>query len=240
MSAPIIFNFAGLPGGSAYCFTSYSRFALDIAAGMSGSLVGAYSTFNYGSTQPAVDDQNKPWFNTNDGQWYFFDSGIWVRPHPTPPGGDERRLWVGSQSDLWSYDGGDGSDPATTTPTGAVGAMWQVDATPAARIPLFPGTLPGGTVVNVGSTGGSEQKTLGLTEMPPHTHTFDLEQDGTSGSIVWPAKTGGAATPHYVDGATTKSAGGTGSPAAAAAFSLMNPYYGIFLIKRTGRVYITA
>ena len=59
-------------------------------------------------------------------RWFFWNGGAWVWPHLIPPGDGERRIWVGSESDLWFHDGGDGTDPATATDT--VGAMWEKDA----------------------------------------------------------------------------------------------------------------
>lgn len=63
-------------------------------------------------------------------RWFFWNGSAWVWPHLTPPGSGERRIWVGTEADLWFYDGGDGTNPATATDT--VGAMWEKDLTVAA------------------------------------------------------------------------------------------------------------
>ncbi len=74
--------------------------------------------------------------NTTDGinygdplRWFFWNGTAWVWPHQVPPLSEERRLWLGTEADLWFYDGGDGTTPVGATDT--TGAMWAVDlATP--------------------------------------------------------------------------------------------------------------
>lgn len=172
-SGEIVFEFAGLIPD--YCFVSYNRFALDIVAAMTGHLAGEYNTFNYGNSEPAVNDRSKPWLRTNpDGtmdRWYVFAGGLWVSPHEMEPG---TRIispsTLVSASDVWAWDGGDGTDPATTTPSYATGAMWEVDPILTARFPLGAGTLPSGAVVAPNATGGNETHALQPAEIPAHTH----------------------------------------------------------------------
>lgn len=157
---PIRFLFAGLP--AEYCIESAQRFALDIAAGMSGYVPGTYSFINYGNTEPAPEDRDKPWVRLNgDGSLdrvYVYFNGFWSAPNPRTPDG-ERIWWAKAENLLWSYDGGDGSDPSAVTPTAFTGAMWQRDADYDAKFPLQSGTLPSGTTVNIGDTGGEENHT---------------------------------------------------------------------------------
>ncbi len=79
---------------------------------LSGYLPGTYSTFNFGSTEPTVDNQDKPWIRTNaDGSIdgvYTFSAGSWIRPHPLPAGPNSMRyIWVGSLASLALFEGGD-------------------------------------------------------------------------------------------------------------------------------------
>lgn len=245
-NASIVFSFAGLPGGSDYCFTGYNRFALDIAANMSGFVPGAYNFYNYGPTEPAVDDRDKPWFNTNDGQWYFYDSGNWVRPHSVPPGTAARILWTGSESDLWAYDGGDGTNPTTNPPTATTGAMWQIDPDYAGRYLAVVGSMPGGsaTVISPSVNGGSDQITISEANLAPHRHG-----PGGTGKIltVDPHEGDNAAALQYVPGGGdsaevttnwTALAGGTSG--AATPVNIVPPFRGIYLAKRTTRTMILA
>src|SRR6185436_2759046 len=55
-NATISFQFAGLPGGAEYCFTSPDRFALDIAAGLSGFLPGNFNKIINSDSEPSAAD----------------------------------------------------------------------------------------------------------------------------------------------------------------------------------------
>ncbi len=89
---------------------------------------------------------------------YAWDAGTsaWIIPHPSTPSGAERRLWEGVESDSWSYDGGDGTDPAVPANISAnTGAMWEVDHNYDGRSPMGPGAI----------SGADPAKSLTLSEM---------------------------------------------------------------------------
>jgi len=180
-----------------YCYPSSPQtFLNDIVALLIAYLPGNYSTFNLGPTTPSVDDQDKPWIKTDSSGnlvgLFTFGSGAWVRPHPVPPSSQQRIIWAGSDSDLWSFDGGDGSNPITTPPTSTTGAMWVRDTAFGSGEPSDPNAgangvnvfkVPIGAGLNptaydqtsaksiaVGDVGGEERVALTQSQMPPHTH----------------------------------------------------------------------
>ena len=65
-------------------------------------------------------------------RWFVWNGSAWVWPHLIPSTSGVRQIWVGTEADLWFFDGGDGTDPASATDT--VGAMWEKDATVTAPV----------------------------------------------------------------------------------------------------------
>lgn len=57
---------------------------------------------------------------------YATGLGQWVCPYRIPALAKERMVWVGTPAELWAYDGGDGSDPASTVSI-STGSFWEVD-----------------------------------------------------------------------------------------------------------------
>lgn len=257
-NAPISFTFAGL--SAEYCFTGFNRLALDIVAQMAGFVPGAYNFFNFGNDEPAVNDRNKPWLRTNaDGTFdkvYVFAGGAWVSPHSVPASSAMRMWWTDSEANLWAYDGGDGVDPGTTTPTASTGAMWERDDDYDARVPLQAGTLPSSLVLNVGDTGGEEKHTLLTAEIPAHTHFLSADEvdsasAGTGNSIdsatqMVKRRTGGGDLNYNLIQTTTaatvgltSSVGGTGTPAVTTPHNTLPPYRVGMWAKRTARISYT-
>lgn len=229
-NAPISFSFAGLPVG--YCFTTPERFALDIANGLSGYLPGTFNKIINSDSEPAVADRiDSLWYKTTEGRIYRYDGG-WISPNPVEASGDERRIFVGSESDIWSYDGGDGTDPSTTPPTSRTGAMWQRDTAFDFRFPLGAGTSPApySTTVSVLGTGGEEKHVLTQAELPLYNLDFTYGT-GVGGSVFFK---GSSASTTAVDNTSVSSAGG------GQAHQNMPPFIGVYFIKRTGRQFYTA
>lgn len=242
----LIQNTAGtLP--SPYCFTTFQKLNEDIIAALVSQFQSniGNSFFNYGSTVPTVDNQSFPWFRTGSGfldGWYYFDGGDWVRANPTEPLSDERRLWVGSEADLVTYDGGDSNAPNDRN-----GPMWAVDHDFDARIPIGPGTLPGyqtvpvATVINQGTNVGAEGEVLKLTEgqLPAHDHDIGSEaSDDPDGASMTGRFTVADGTFHWRNTAGVKLGhtrnAGTGDDIN---ISKLPPVRGIFIIKRTSRTF---
>ena len=215
-----------------YCPATYQNLALDIINGTQAafnSTVGN-SFFNTGASAPAVNNQIFPWFD-NDGQWWIFSGGVWTRENPIPPNSGERKIWVGTISDLQAYDGGDGT---AATPSTYAGAMWMVDAAFDARFPVGVGAFAASGAVAVNGTAtatsivGEDQHTLTVPEIPAHTHNFFP-------LVTADANNGGANGVQY--GTTANVA--TSSTGGGAAHNNLPPFYGVYFIKRTARVYYT-
>ena len=222
-----------LPSG--YCFTSPQQFANDLFEGASAQFQSSIGNtfFNTGSGPIPADNRIYPWFDSN-GLWWFYGNGAWQRPHPVPPGGAERRLWVGTSTDLQTYDGGSAtvSNPANSGP------MWEIDTNFAARFPVGVGSFPSGEVISAGSQAGSELTTLQITNLPEHSHNFTTQREPDvqvlGNSVITidvfnVLPEGTPAGPVY-----SSSTVGSGTP-----FPNTPPYVGVYFIKRTARVYYT-
>jgi len=184
---------------------------------------------------------------------YKYSGGYWSSEHPVTASGSQRSLWVGTENDLWAFDGGDGTDPTTSPPTARTGAMWQVDHDFDFRALMGPGTSPDSTVLAVGANLGAEFITLAI-ENFPHQHPFGYLYHGTSsddalflhGSTVTIPSTTGYAVHGDASGESTTATSAdliTGAPiapqdsTAATTKSVLNPVRGIFVIKRTARTH---
>lgn len=238
-------SFAGL--ASDYCFTGFNRLALDIEAASSYSVDDGYTTILDTDSTPAVEDRGKLWHKRTgspdgapSGRLYAYYGGAWVSPNPVAASSDERRVFVGSEADVWSYDGGDGTDPTVTPPTDAAGAMWEVDHDFDFRFPLGAGTSPKPTTVAVGDTGGSEEVTLTKDQLGGHTHTGTLTGGpnlGAAGGTSGVDEGNGDREPITEKYSWTVDIdpAGNNDP-----HSNMPPFLSVFFIRRTARVYYLA
>jgi len=214
-----------------YCPASYQKLANDIIGGTQAtfnSTIGN-SFFNFGPTYPAINNRIFPWLD-QDGNWWIYDQSLWLRKNIVAASGYDRRIFVGTTTDLLSYDGGDGTATATTT----TGPMWEVDTEFEARFPVGVGAfVASGAVAVMGkatSTAivGEDQHTLTIPEMPAHTHNFFP-------LVTADANNGGANGVQY--GTTANVA--TSSTGDGTAHNNLPPFYGVYFIKRTIRVYYT-
>ena len=216
-----------------YCPASYQKLANDIIGGTQAtfnSTIGN-SFFNFGPTYPAINNRIYPWLDEN-GQWWIYDQGRWTYKNTVAANGYDRRIFVGTTTDLLSYDGGDG---ASGTPTNYTGAMWTVDTSFDARFPVGVGAFVASGAVAVNGTAtatsivGEDKHTLTIPELPSHTHNVaTLINDSISGGDqkLIPLQSTG-------NNLASSSVGGD------AAHNNLPPFYGVYFIKRTGRVYYT-
>ena len=234
-----------------YCPLNYQNLANDIIGGTQAvfnSTIGN-SFFNFGPTFPAINNRIYPWLDEN-GQWWIFDQGFWVYKNPVVAGSYERRIFVGTTTDLLSYDGGDG----TVTAGDTSGPMWMVDTLLDARFPVGVGAFAAsGSVAVLGtatstSVVGEDQHLLTTAEMPTHTHQVSIKtfgHGGNDGDRV--AADGGTSSPTLTNNVTVfpsstldpdvdAIAANTGGNAA---HNNLPPFYGVYFIKRTARVYYT-
>lgn len=197
---------------------------------LSAQLNGSLNTFNYGSSTPDPSDQDKPWLKLDangypDGQYWVFNNGFWVKKHPLPVG--SIMLWEGDITAIDTFDGGETAAVSVLT-----GPMWEQVTGLKGRFPVGAGPLPtSGTIVNPTDTGGEENHTLTLSELPAHSHTVNAKNDesgGTGGDRLRPVTDPNNAT-------VTSQEVGDDQP-----HNNMPPYYGIHFIRRTQRQFYRA
>lgn len=236
MSIPV----TNLPG--TLPFTCYPADVQDlnlaIVNGMQSSVNVSFGGVVISSTAPGPAYYSQLWFRNTDFQLFSWITAVaaWARPHPMLPSTSARILWTGTEIALWSLDGGDGSDPAVVVPGDAVGAMWERDTAFDAKLPIGIGTLPIAGAVAVLGTGGAETHTLTVAELPSHTHPNPSGSDGFY-THADPLLSG---TYNVGAGADTKVQTDTGATGGGTAFSVMPPYIGVIVAKRTQRKFILA
>ena len=183
-------------------------------------------------TTPSANDQDKAWIKTNAGDPVYpfpfvYSNGAWLAPHPCPAASDERRLWVGTAGDITLYDGGDSGTAGI-----ASGPMWAIDDDFAAKFLVGPGTMPSTATVTVGTNGGNETHVLTQAELPDLNFRASIKAgqadnlDSDNSQVL--CSNDAAVNPYTLE----VPSGGSGT-----AFSLLPPYRGIYVIKRTARIY---
>lgn len=201
---------------------------------------------------PTVDQQDYEWHRLVDGVVegiYMFVDGAWVRPHATAPSSGERRIWTGTLDALKLHDGGEDAVVGDAT-----GPFWEEDTTFRGRFPVGVGTLPTSSdAVAVGGTGGADEVTIERTHLPDETIYVKTDITGNSGvtgdggeTVVGAdygsdpiagsvsacdatATSGGLANCYKTRGQTEEL--GDGEP-----LSVVPPYVGVYVIKRTSRI----
>jgi hypothetical protein len=214
---------------------------------------------------PDAEDRDKAWIKTSAGAPVYggnapaiYFNGAWVVRHPIAPSSSERRLWVGSTTDLQTYDGG-----ASGTVGDASGPMWEVDTAFDGRFPLGVGTIPGSspsaTVAVTGTTdsqsnSGDYKHVLTETEgaLGSHTHAFGIVNAGNDDAYfnLGSRTTVSSYTGYYITGSNGNiqavqtqadlftSAPNNGAGVTSTGHNNMPPYYGVYFIKRTARKFI--
>lgn len=235
-------NVTLIPGTlpSAYCFQSWQKVYNDfftLATGQLGNSGDTLNTFNYGDTTPAPENRNSPWLRTVAGapdRWYVYYGGAWVWPNPESPSTDVRRLWVGTVLSLKTYDGGV-DEPVGVD--GMTGPMWEEDTSFQGRSPMHPGNIPGTNPVvsiAVGNNYGEGQHTQTIAEMPKHNHTITGE---ISTNNFWSGDGGNGTGVGQGDSRNFGTWLILGDTGADTAFNITHPVRGIYLIKRTSRIF---
>jgi len=223
-----------------FCFSGFNSPSwLDIVNLLSVDFPDDVAPVNFGSDTPAPDRRDRPWVRTNnDGspdRLYVYWNGTWVSRHAMPPGAVI--MYEGTQSSIPTFDGGE------NTPVTAIGGpFWEEVTQMQARSPIGPGVLPSGATINVGNQGGEEKHVLVTAEMPKHLHTVvtrkidGIEIIGSSEIRVeaFEAYTNGTDTPLPSPLYASKNTSEVGSDTA---HNNMSPWYGIFAIRRTARLF---
>lgn len=218
-----------LPSG--FCPSTYQEMANGFGAVMSVILAqGTGVQIVASSTKPS--DTTAVWLQLDSlgrpVRFYYFASGAWLSMHPMVPGATI--LWTTTLPDFTTFDGGDAN------PLSAIsGPMWEEVTALRAAFPIGVGTLPSGTVVAVGGTGGEEEVTLVRANLPSAdlsvvTPVFKLKTGGDTGGggqDIWTRNEGSTHTPETEEM-------GDDEP-----HNNMPPYVGVYFLRRTARLYYT-
>lgn len=192
-------------------------------------------------SEPSSEDRGKMWVKTSLGypiRWFRYAGGFWIWPHEIPASDDRVFMWRGAAIDVTGIDlPANNSDPITPT----TGPFWEIDTDFQARMPIGPGML-GSATINVGDVGGANQVTLAGTNLPQHQHGVPIEGTGNpKDNLTGTFRTASTnidyqSTPVANALGLTRMGGGQETPDP---FSIMNPYIGVYFIRRTARVYYT-
>ncbi len=236
---------------SPYCYTTAQQLNEDILSLAFWELQSNVGNtfFNWGSTIPSTDNQAFPWLRTGAGSlngWYEYTAnGNWVMANPEAASSPKRVIFVGTDIEVLSYDGGDGTDPDLIGGTGNdFGPMWRIDSSFASKIPMGAGTLPVNGALAVGASLGTETHTLIEAELPPHKHlesayygTNHIVYDDSNGVITDLGNDPVIAESGSVQRLKTYTNPGAGI---ATPISIIPPVFGVYFIKRTSRVFYKA
>lgn len=221
---------------SCYPATPQALYAEMFAKGR--ALLGSITGIIISATAPAAEFRDRGWLKVDGGQVlgifaWSTTLNAWVFPNAEPANPNSVanigviRWWRGAAADVGTYDGGEAGIVSAIS-----GPMWEIDTEMSGRVPLTPGTLTSGAVVAVNDTGGSDEVTLAIANIPPHVHTVPLPQnttaDGSNGQYLISSNSGTQ---------DTGSTGGSGTPPVTQPFTTMPPYIGVYAIKRTARIY---
>jgi hypothetical protein len=205
----------------------------------------SFSVLLVQASAPDATDRDKPWLKTGDDLIYRWFGGAWVSRNPEDSNGNARRIFVGSTTNLLTYDGGD-TDPLG----GASGPMWEVDTEFEGRVPIGVGTIPGSNPVitlAVAENGGVAQSEAVI---PAHYH-FIANDDTPGSGPVPPTPTnfvtrgadyqgspGETEDDYRLAGTSTEpTLGRTSTTGEADDLSLIQPVRAAYIIKRTSRIY---
>ncbi len=158
-----------LPSG--FCATDYQSILNEFSAHQSVNVGGASGVeFVASATKPT--DQTVAWLRLDQfgrpERVYWFASGAWLSLHPLVSG--LTQWYFDVLPNFTTFDGGDALALSAIS-----GSMWQQAKNSdgvliAAKFPIAAGTLPSGTVLAQGATGGEEKHVLTIAELAAHTH----------------------------------------------------------------------
>jgi hypothetical protein len=238
-------------------FSALQYVSITPATGANGMIVS--------SSTPGPSDHDKPWLRLDSLgrpiRIYIFANGAWLSPHVLPPG--FTMIWNQALPDFTTFDGGD-ANPAPFSELS--GQMWQLMGTTLdgkgtqvmqAQFPVgigqFIGTgtpaAPAGATLSIGSVGGEDLHRLVQQELAPHYHNEHIAVNMAvpNGGQIKPDGSGGFVGP-IANGGTeliTQVVGGDPStitppqtvPSLALGHNTLPPYYGVYFIQRTNRLF---
>lgn len=219
------------------CFDSVSDLYNTFVNLTTAYVDGDYSLFNFGDTEPSASDIDKPWIRTIGGKpdrIYVYKDGGWLSKHPVPAyvnGIGERRMFVGAASDIDTYDGGTSGGVGSSS-----GPFWEKDTDFDGKFPVGYGTTASGKEITEGNpSGGIDETVLEEKHLPPHSHSlnYSIRSFRSGSSDTGEGKF--ASGSNVVEGMVT-----AGSSQLSVPFTNLPPYKGVYIIKRTIRVYYKA
>jgi len=234
--SPIKFISTTLPEGT--CYTTEQMRFNGFAAALQGFFPGNVTLWNYGNSVPTADNQDKPWLRLNANgsldRVYIYFNGNWVSPHAIQDNAYVA-IWTSDLTSLALFDGGDNNAPGD-----ASGPMWEEVVALRAKFPLGAGTLPSTTVVAIGETGGEENHTLLLPEVPKHQHAVGTGSGQAGNNTEYIGVTGSgsttALTTAVLHQSNTTYTGGA-ADGSTTPHNTMPPYLGVTYIRRSSRIF---
>lgn len=227
-----------LPGGVAYCPANYQQFYNDMfSLGVVQSVLAGAGVW-VGDTAPTDPLSFRVWVRTAGGipvypaVWQLYN-GVWVAKHSIPANSSFRMIWKGSENDLWSHDGGDGTSGVAPPTTATTGPIWILDHDFDAVFPVGVGNLPSGTVIGQGTTGGEENHQLTVAELAKHSH--NAPSPNTGFVVAVPGGPNGTGSGTGISGSSFPTdVAGSDTP-----HNNMPPYRGVYFAKRSSRIFFT-
>ena len=229
---------------SGFCPSTYQEMANAFAAIYSVTLAqGTGITIIASASKPT--DTTAVWLKLDSlgrpERLYYFAQGAWLSLHPAVPG--TTIIWTSALPNFQTFDGGDNSGVISAIS----GEMWKEVEELRARFPIGAGTLPSGTVLAVGDTGGEEKHTLTQAELPVHNHfAFKAESVGDAAPNVstttYAARTfddnDDNVERYRVKGTTnTADVGLTGNVGNGESHQNLPPYLTVYFLRRTDRLF---
>lgn len=238
----IILTPGTLPEGA--CYGTEQERLNGFAEAITGALPDNYTTWNGGPDAPTADDRHKPWHRTNadgspDGDYDYFE-GSWKRRHREFPG--KIIMWDGSAAAVDALDGG-----AAGTVTTMSGPFWEMVTALAAKFPVGVGAFASGAAVAVTGTGGEEKVVLVMnnlpSEPPPLGHKVDkmLVHRDEEGEETNADRKGldqhDSDHVYRTNSETDHDDNALGDLGEDEGHNNLPPYYGVYFLRRTARIY---
>lgn len=230
-----------LPVG--YCYpSSAQQFADDLMSISYAEIPAAITGVSFGPTDPGPAGHGRPWFNTTFGRLYQWLDGRWVARYETTNSPLIKMLFEGTEAELNAIDNPELSEVVAGAEL-TTGPFWEIDHNYDGRFPLGPGLLPLAALTPaIGDTGGADERTLVLANLPKHRHSISLGPDSSTSYLDAELTEEGRLRPSSGDHlifetnsntvvARTKETGGD------TAFDTMPPYRACYIVKRTLRLY---
>lgn len=240
-----------------YCFTTWQQFVNDSIgkALVNFDTTGLTGVLNQTNT-PLATQRSFLWNNPATGHLLSWNNtvGSWVARHPQAPGSLRESIWRGDTTALLTEDGG-----AAGTVGDAAGPFWEVDPDFAGRVPVGVGALPDvvNGIVNIAlsATGGHNELAVVRANLPTDSipvQTSIIGQSGvtgggpqpivgsTYGSDAIPSPSGACDATSQLLSGCYYTRGQTLALGSGTALNIINPYVGVYWIRRTARIYFTS